>query len=81
MSAITTPVTVSITAMWKFAVRRAWFPGSVDRSQSQKPVSAVASETMAPAMMTCVPEMKKSRAMVESSPAMREITSNTATRM
>src|SRR5436190_12523808 len=80
MSTITMPVTVSMTVMCQLAVRRAWFPGSVDLHQSQKPVSAAPSDTIAPAMITCVPEMKKSRPTVESLPAIREITSNTATR-
>ena len=38
-----------------------------------------ACDTMAPAMITCVPEMKNSRPTDESLPAIREITSNTAT--
>ena len=35
-----------------FAVRRAWVPFSVERSQSQKPVSAASTETAAPPMKT-----------------------------
>ena len=78
MSTMTIPVTVSMTVMCQFAVRRAWLPGDVDRHQSQKPVRAARSDTIAPAMITCVPVTKKSRPIDESSPATREITSNTA---
>ena len=52
MSTITNAVTKSITAMWKLAVRRACVPFCVDLSQSQKPVRAVGTDTIAPAIRT-----------------------------
>ena len=53
---------MSIVTACVFAVRRAWVPASVERSQSQKPVSAASTDTAAPAMNTYVPARKKSRA-------------------
>ena len=44
--------TVTIVMACAFAVRRAWVPGSVDRSQSQNPVSAANTETIAPPIST-----------------------------
>ena len=47
MSTSTRTVTVTIVSACAVAVRRAWVPDSVLRSQSQKPVSAVSTETAA----------------------------------
>jgi hypothetical protein len=52
MSTSTSTVTVIIVHACAFAVRRACVPFSVERNQSQKPVSAVRSETAAPPMNT-----------------------------
>ena len=45
-------MTAIIVHAWVFAVRRAWVPFSVERNQSQKPVSAARTETAAPPMNT-----------------------------
>ncbi len=55
MSASTSTVTVIMVRAWAFAVRRACVPASDERSQSQKPVSAVNSETAAPPTSVKVP--------------------------
>ena len=62
---------------WVLAVRRAWVPFSVERNQSQKPVSAASTETAAPPMNTNVPARKKSCAH-DLVPADDRDTSNTA---
>jgi hypothetical protein len=43
-------VTVTIVQACALAVRRACVPASVDRSQSQNPVSAASTDTAAPPM-------------------------------
>ena len=50
MPVATSSVTVTMVIAWALAARRAWVPGSVDRSQSQKPVSAASTDTTPPAM-------------------------------
>src|SRR5262245_415896 len=69
MSTRTSTVTVIIVHACVFAVRRACVPFSVDRSQSQKPVNAANTETIAPPIMTYVPARKKSRAQVSWRPS------------
>ena len=56
-----TAVTKIIVHACVFAVRRAWVPTSVERSQSQKPVRAASTDTAAPPMKRKVPARKKSR--------------------
>ena len=41
---------MTIVQAWAFTVRRAWVPFSVERFQSQKPVSAANTDTIAPPM-------------------------------
>jgi hypothetical protein len=48
MPAKTMRVTVTIVQACALAVRRACVPGSVDRSQSQKPVAAASTDAAAP---------------------------------
>jgi hypothetical protein len=78
-------------AMWRFAVRhtcvcfaRPMTPDVRSRSspfhQSQKPVSAVPSDTIRPTTVTKVPATKKSLAASEPSSVRNEITSKTAAR-
>ena len=50
MSARASVVTKIIVHACVFAVRRAWVPFSVERNQSQKPVSAASTDTAAPPM-------------------------------
>ena len=48
---------VIIVQAWALIVRRAWVPASLERHQSQKPVRAVNTETMAPPHMVNVPAL------------------------
>jgi hypothetical protein len=64
MSTIASAVTVSMIVACVLAVRRAWVPGSDERSQSKKPVSAAKTDTIAPPTNTNVPACHISRAHV-----------------
>ncbi len=80
MSVRARTVTRIMTEAWALIVRRAWVPFSDDFHQSQNPVRAANTETMAPPRNTNVPARKKSRDHSSSLPT-RAITSNAAARM